>query len=106
ERADELNAAIRDPKIRAIFPCRGGYGVTRTLDRIDYAALRKSPKIITGFSDITALHLAIAAKARVVTFHSPMPQSSLWRDDGNFAFSASSFWRVISADSYKGREKA
>ena len=54
-RADELNAAIRDPKVRAVFPCRGGYGVTRILDRIDYAALRKDPKIITGFSDLTLI---------------------------------------------------
>ena len=106
ERAEELNAAIRDPKVRAIFPCRGGYGLTRILDRIDYAALRKTPKIITGFSDLTALHLAVAAKARVVTFHSPMPQSSLWRKDGDYAFAASTLWRVIAADSYQGREKA
>jgi muramoyltetrapeptide carboxypeptidase len=106
ERADELNAAIRNPKVRAIFPCRGGYGLTRILDRIDYAALRKDPKIVIGFSDITALHLAVAAKARVITFHSPMPQSSLWREDGDFAFAASSFWRVVAAESYQGREKA
>jgi muramoyltetrapeptide carboxypeptidase len=106
ERADELNAAIRDPKVRAIFPCRGGYGLTRILDHIDYSALRKDPKIIIGFSDITALHLAVAAKARVVTFHSPMPQSALWRADGDHAFSASSFWRVIAAEGNKGRGKA
>ena len=58
--ADELNAALRDSKVRAVMPCRGGYGLTRILDRIDYAALRKDPKIITGFSDLTALHLAAA----------------------------------------------
>jgi muramoyltetrapeptide carboxypeptidase len=104
ERADELNAAIRDPKIRAILPCRGGYGTTRILDRIDYTALRSDPKIIIGYSDITALHLAVAAKARVITFHSPMPQSSLWRDDGDYAFAASSFRRVVAAESYKGGE--
>jgi muramoyltetrapeptide carboxypeptidase len=106
ERARELNAAIRNPKVRAIFPCRGGYGVTRILDRLDYAALRKNPKIVIGFSDITGLHLAIAAKARVITFHSPMPQSSLWREDGDYAFTASSFWRIVAAQSYQGREKA
>jgi muramoyltetrapeptide carboxypeptidase len=106
ERADELNAAIRDPKVRAIFPCRGGYGLTRILDRIDYAALRRDPKVVIGFSDVTALHLAVAAKDRVVTFHSPMPQSALWRADGEHAFSASSFWRVVAADSYKGGWKA
>lgn len=101
-RADELNAMIRDPKVRAIFPARGGYGLTRILDRIDYEALRKDPKVVTGYSDITALHLAIARKARVVTFHSPMPISDLWLEDKpEFAFAADSFRRAIFADGYK-----
>jgi muramoyltetrapeptide carboxypeptidase len=101
ERAAELNAAILDPKVRAIFPCRGGYGLTRILDRIDYAALRKDPKIITGFSDLTALHLAIAREAQVVTFHSPMIMANLWREEKEFAFAAQSFRRAVFADQYK-----
>jgi muramoyltetrapeptide carboxypeptidase len=104
ERAAELNAAIRDPKVRAIFPCRGGYGLTRILDRIDYAALRKDPKILTGFSDLTALHLAVARKARVITFHSPMPEFDLRREDGDFAFAARSFWRTLLAAEQKPGE--
>jgi muramoyltetrapeptide carboxypeptidase len=48
DRADELNRMIRDPQVQAIFPVGGGYGLTRILDRIDYAALRKDPKVITG----------------------------------------------------------
>jgi muramoyltetrapeptide carboxypeptidase len=95
ERADELNAAIRDPNVRAIFPCRGGYGLMRILERVDYGAIRDDPKIITGYSDLTALHLAIARYSRVITFHSPMPQSSLDRDDGDHAYASSSFWRMI-----------
>jgi muramoyltetrapeptide carboxypeptidase len=102
DRADELNAALRDPNVRAVFPCRGGYGLSRILDRIDYAALRKDPKIITGYSDLTALHLAIARQARLITFHSPMPESSLWRNDGVYAFASSSFWRAVRADRYGG----
>jgi muramoyltetrapeptide carboxypeptidase len=104
ERAAELNAAIRAPGVRAIFPCRGGYGVTRILDRIDYAALRSSPKIITGFSDLTALHLAVARKARLITFHSPMPERDLWREDGDFAYAAASFRRALLAEKYKKGE--
>jgi muramoyltetrapeptide carboxypeptidase len=101
ERADELNRMIRDPKIRAIFPVRGGYGLTRILDKIDYAALRESPKIITGFSDLTGLHLAVARKAKVVTFHSPMPMASLWHgDEDDYAFASLSFRRAIFADRY------
>jgi muramoyltetrapeptide carboxypeptidase len=101
ERAAELNAAIRDPKVRAIFPLRGGYGLTRILDRLDYAALRRDPKIITGFSDLTALHLAIARQARVVTFHSPMSLRELWQPKKEFAFAATSFRRAVFADQYK-----
>jgi muramoyltetrapeptide carboxypeptidase len=101
ERVNELNSMIRDPKVRAIFPVRGGYGVTRILSRIDYAALRKDPKIITGYSDLTALHLAIAREARVVTFHSPMPMVDLWREDmPKFTFAAASFRRAIFAEQY------
>jgi muramoyltetrapeptide carboxypeptidase len=105
ERAAELNAMIRDPNVRAIFPCRGGYGLTRILDRIDYAALRNNPKIITGFSDLTALHLAVARKARVITFHAPMPMRDLWQaDKEKFAFAAKSFARAVFADQYKKGE--
>jgi muramoyltetrapeptide carboxypeptidase len=105
QRADELNAMIRDPKVRAIFPVRGGYGLTRILDRIDYAALQHDPKIITGYSDLTGLHLAIASKARVITFHSPMPMYDLWKQDKpEFKFEAASFRRAVFADQYKPGE--
>ena len=100
QRADELNAALRDAKVRAVMPCRGGYGLTRILDRIDYAALRKDPKIITGYSDLTALHLAAARKARVVTFHSPMPMYDLWNEEKPFAFAGESFRRAVFAARY------
>lgn len=102
-RVAELNAMIRDPEVRAIFPVRGGYGLTRILDKIDYAALRADPKIITGYSDVTALHLAIASQARLVTFHSPMPMSNLWDEDNpDHAFANRSFRRAVFAGQYQG----
>jgi muramoyltetrapeptide carboxypeptidase len=105
DRAAELNRMIRDPRVQAIFPAAGGYGTTRILDRIDYAALRKDPKIITGYSDLTALHLAIARQVRLVTFHSPMPIYNLWqKDKPRFAFAAESFRRAVFADQYKKGE--
>jgi muramoyltetrapeptide carboxypeptidase len=105
QRADELNRMIRDPRVRAIFPVGGGYGLTRILDRIDYAALRNDPKIITGYSDLTALHLAVARQARLITFHSPMPMHNLWRGDKpEFSFAAESFRRAVFADRYKKGE--
>ncbi len=100
DRADELNAAIRDPKVNAIFPCRGGYGLMRILDRIDYEALRANPKVIIGFSDLTALHLAVAKKAHVITLHSPMPEASLARNGAKVAYANELFWRTIRADGF------
>jgi muramoyltetrapeptide carboxypeptidase len=75
ERAAELNRVIRDPRVRGIFVIRGGYGLTRIIDRLDYDALRRDPKVVAGYSDVTALHLAIARRARVITFHAPMASS-------------------------------
>jgi len=75
ERTEELNRALRDPEVRGVFVLRGGFGLTRILDRLDYEALRRDPKVIAGFSDVTALHLAVGRRARVVTFHAPMASS-------------------------------
>lgn len=100
QRAGEINEALRDPRVRAIMAARGGFGLTRILDKIDYQALRKDPKIITGYSDLTALHLAAARKARVITFHSPMPMRDLWNQDKRHAFAAASFRRAVFADQY------
>ena len=72
ERLDDLHAAFRDPDIRGIFCIRGGYGCAQLLDRIDYSLIRSHPKIFVGYSDITALHLAIHRQTGLVTFHGPV----------------------------------
>jgi muramoyltetrapeptide carboxypeptidase len=72
KRAADLQAAITAPDVRAIFCTRGGYGVMRILDRIDFAPLRKDPKPIVGFSDVTALLCAAANATGLVSFHGPM----------------------------------
>src|SRR5258708_23646639 len=64
-----------DPSVDAIFAIRGGYGSAQLLDRIDYDLLRKNPKIFLGFSDITAMHLAIQKRVGLVTFHGPVALS-------------------------------
>lgn len=71
ERAADINAMIRDPQVRAIHCVRGGWGAARLLRLIDFEALRRTPKAIIGYSDITALLLSTAAKAGVVAFHGP-----------------------------------
>src|SRR5436190_9461632 len=71
-RADDLQAAIRDPKVRAIFCARGGYGITRILDRIDFAPFHEDPKPIVGFSDMTALLVAAHNASDLCGLHGPM----------------------------------
>jgi muramoyltetrapeptide carboxypeptidase len=73
QRLSDLNAAIADPKIDAIWCIRGGYGMTRIIDGVDWAPLRRHPKAILGFSDITALLNGAQVQAGLVTFHAPMP---------------------------------
>ena len=75
ERLDDLHAMFADTAVNAVFAIRGGYGSAQLLDRIDYGLLRKNPKIFLGYSDITALHLAIQKRAGLVTFHGPVALS-------------------------------
>jgi muramoyltetrapeptide carboxypeptidase len=72
ERVADVHAAFRDPEVKGIFCIRGGYGSPQLLDRLDYALIRRNPKVFAGYSDITALHLAILRHAGLVTFHSPV----------------------------------
>ena len=71
ERAEELNSLIRDPDIRCIMAASGGYVSNSILPYIDYEALRRDPKIIVGYSDVTTVLLAIYAKTGLVTFYGP-----------------------------------
>jgi muramoyltetrapeptide carboxypeptidase len=75
ERAADMQAMLNDPNIKAILCARGGYGVGRILDRLDYAGLKKHPKWIIGFSDITALHLDVFARCGIASLHSKMCNS-------------------------------
>lgn len=76
ERIRNFHAALRDKSIDILLEARGGYGNLRILDLIDYSLVRKSRKIIMGFSDITALSLAIYEKTGLVTFSGPMIQTN------------------------------
>lgn len=71
ERAADLNAAFRDPSVDAIWCVRGGYGSGRLLPLLDWEAIRKHPKALMGYSDITALLNPIFARTGLVTFHAP-----------------------------------
>jgi muramoyltetrapeptide carboxypeptidase len=75
ERLADLHEMFRDPEVQAIFAVRGGYGSAQLLSRVDYNLIRRNPKIFLGYSDITALHLAIHQRAGLVTFHGPVTLS-------------------------------
>lgn len=78
-RANELNEFFSDKKIKGIFCMKGGWGCARILDKLNYDVIQKNPKVIVGFSDITALLLAITAKTGLITFHGPVGNSG-WND--------------------------
>jgi muramoyltetrapeptide carboxypeptidase len=71
-RTETLNHHLRSEEYDAFFFARGGYGAMRILDRVDYAAIRANPRPVVGFSDITALHQAMATQAGVAGLHGPM----------------------------------
>jgi muramoyltetrapeptide carboxypeptidase len=97
QRLDDLNDALRDPEIGAIWCIRGGYGTTRILDRVDFGALRHRPKPLIGYSDITAVLNAATRHTGVITFHAPMARVSMP------PFSRWHFERVLATPEPAGR---
>ena len=94
-RATELMQAFLDPEVSGILAVRGGYGVGRLLDRLDYEAIRQQPKLLAGYSDITALHLAIDQRAGLVTYHAPHVVDCLWGGGPLDDESVSSWQRML-----------
>ncbi|MEV4625554.1 LD-carboxypeptidase [Micromonospora sp. NPDC049523] len=91
-RAADMNAAFADPDVRGVLCTRGGYGAQRMVDAIDMAAVRADPKVVAGFSDITALQFALWRGARLATVHGP---GAAWLDQRTPAVSAESLRRAL-----------
>lgn len=72
DRLADLNHALADPEIRAVLCNRGGYGLQRIVQGLDIEAVKRDPKLVTGFSDVTALHTALWRHARLATVHGPV----------------------------------
>lgn len=94
ERATDLMAMFADKKVKAILCLRGGYGTARILDRLDYDVIRRNPKILSGYSDITSLHFALVKKANLISFHAPMWNGAL-ADPNVPEFTRKSFFRTV-----------
>lgn len=103
DRAADLQRMFLDPTVDAIFCSRGGYGCARLLPLLDYSAIRRNPKIFVGFSDITALQLALWSRAKLVTFSGAMPSVDM--ADGFDAHAEEQFWRVLTSRKPLGKLK-
>ncbi|HLF15418.1 MAG TPA: LD-carboxypeptidase [Bacteroidota bacterium] len=101
ERASDLNRLFSDRRVRAIVALRGGYGSMRILPMIDYAAVRKDPKIFVGYSDLTAVQMALWAMCGLVTFAGPMVAAGMAR--GLKGEAEEIFWRMLTSRRPFGR---
>jgi muramoyltetrapeptide carboxypeptidase len=95
-RADDLNRMFQDDAIDGIIAIRGGYGAPPIQDMLDYRLAAEHPKLLAGYSDITALHIAYGQKSGLVTMHAPMP-STEWIQDDYDDFTLTSLWRALTA---------
>jgi muramoyltetrapeptide carboxypeptidase len=73
ERLDDLQEVTSDADIRAVFCSRGGYGLSRIIDKVDFSSLKTSPKWYSGFSDVTVLHLWLSEVCNIMSVHGEMP---------------------------------
>jgi muramoyltetrapeptide carboxypeptidase len=77
QRLNDLHSMFADPAVKAVWCVRGGYGCTRLLPLLDYELIRKNPKIMIGYSDITALSNVIFQKTGLIGFHGPVGSSEI-----------------------------
>ena len=82
QRLNELQAMLDDESINAILCGRGGYGVGRIIDQLDFTKFKRKPKWIIGFSDITVLHAHVNSKIKVASLHAPM--AGAFNDENEF----------------------
>jgi muramoyltetrapeptide carboxypeptidase len=94
ERAADVMQMFADKKVRGIICLRGGYGASRILDRLDYEVIRRNPKILSGYSDITSLHSALAQKVNLISIHAPMLNGAL-ADPKVPEFTKQAFFRTV-----------
>lgn len=102
-RAEDINSMFDDREVDGIMCLRGGYGTPRILDRLDYDIIRRNPKVFVGYSDITAIHIAINQLCGLATVHGPMPSSDMLEDFDEF--SKCSFFRTVMCNEPLGELK-
>jgi len=101
ERAHDLHTMFGDKHVKAIICVRGGYGTPRLLPLLDYKLIARNPKILVGFSDITALQLALWKKCHLITMHGPMLGVDMAGEVD--PFTEELFWRIVTSNKKVGR---
>lgn len=102
-RANDINKMFKDKEIDGVFCLKGGYGTPRILDKLDYDLIKENPKPFIGYSDITAIHVALNEKCGLITFHGPMAASDMV---GGFdEFSKESYFKAITSTEPLGELK-
>jgi muramoyltetrapeptide carboxypeptidase len=105
-RLAQLHAAARDPDVQLVVALRGQYGMTRLLDRIDYELLASSGKIFVGFSDVTALHMALLARTGYAgSYAGPMFAGDFGAAEP-VEFTLDNFWQCLEGPTHTIREHA
>jgi len=100
ERAADIHAMFESPEVRAIFCIRGGYGTPRLLPLLHYRMIARHPKILVGYSDVTAIHLALWKYAGLVSFHGSMAGVDM--ADPMDPFTEELFWRLLTSTGKAG----
>ena len=100
ERAADINEMFGDKKVKAIIAVRGGYGTPRILHLLNYSVIKRNPKILVGYSDLTALQLAIFRKTGLVTFSGPMSGVEMWNQID--PFTEEHFWSMVTSPQKQG----
>ncbi len=95
QRADDINEMFADKDVKAIIAVRGGYGTPRILPLLKYSIIKNNPKILVGYSDLTALQLAIYRKTGLATFSGPMSGVEMFK--GIDPFTEEHFWRCLTS---------
>lgn len=98
ERARDVNALFHDDDVKAILCLNGGYGSARILDKLDYDYIAAHPKLVIGFSDVTALQIALWEKCRLVTANGPLMVTL----GGSDAYTAGQFFQGLTTDAWQG----
>ncbi|SEA30568.1 muramoyltetrapeptide carboxypeptidase [Arachidicoccus rhizosphaerae] len=84
ERTEAMQRALDNPDVKAILCARGGYGMSRIIDQLDFKKFKKHPKWIIGFSDITLLHLHLNRRVKISSLHAPMAAAFMKSEDTSY----------------------